>query len=166
MNENDIIINEEIADSSAENENAAQGEIAATVAEENGAEIADGSAEEAAAEEAADDTAEAEDGADEAEENADCIALITDDDRLRAVTDPMFPTFAKGKRQPLDELISDFLKMTSLGAMAPKVSPMTLQTPRGSFASADYALSERQRKIAESAGMSYREYYNFLKSMK
>lgn len=165
MNENDIIINEEIADRSAENENAAQCEIAA--AEENGAEIADGSAEEAAAEEAADDTAEAEDGADEAEkETADDAVGITDDDRLRAVTDPMFPTFAKGKRQPLDELISDFLKMTSLGAMAPKVSPMTLQTPRGSFASADYALSERQRKIAESAGMSYREYYNFLKSMK
>lgn len=163
MNENDIIIKEEIADPAAENENAAASEISEAALEENGAEVAEG----AAAEETADNTAEADDGADEAEEEAagDSVGL-TDAARLSAVTDPMFPTFAKGKDQPLDALISDFIKMKSLGAGEPKLSPRALATPRGSAASPDYALSERQRRIADGAGMSYREYYGFLKTMK
>ena len=104
-------------------------------------------------------------GSTDAEDSDENVGL-TDAERLSAVTDPMFPTFAKGKNQPLDELISDFIKMTSLGASEPRLSKMALATPRGSSASPDYALSERQRKLAESAGMSYREYYNFLKTMK
>lgn len=162
-NENNVIEKEGIASPAAENENAAESETSEAAADDGGA-----GRPEVAEKEAAEVTAEADDTADEAEAEtgADESAGLTDEDRLSAVTDPMFPTFAKGKHQKLDELISDFIKMTSLGAAAPKVSPMALQTPRGSFASADYALSERQRKIAESAGMSYREYYNFLKSMK
>lgn len=100
------------------------------------------------------------------EEIADEAPTLTDKTRLCAVTDPMFPTFAKGKDQPLDALISDFIKMKSLGAGEPKPSPFALATPRGTAASPDYALSERQRRIADGAGMSYREYYGFLKTMK
>lgn len=111
---------------------------------------------------AADETADIDDP----DDAADSGAALDDGARLSAVCDPMFATFAKGKDQPLDELISDFIKMRSLGSGEIKPSPMTLATPVGAAASPDYALSERQRKIAQSAGMSYREYYNFLKSMK
>ena len=135
-------------------------------------------AEAISAEEKTDDAEENTDGGEE--ENADGtsdgnadetvdgetdVAPLDDAARLAAVTDPMFPTFAKGKSGTLDGIISDFYKMTSEGG-APKRSPLTLATPVGAAASPDYALSERQRKIAQSAGMSYREYYNFLKSMK
>lgn len=102
----------------------------------------------------------------ETEESADEEQTLNEKARLAAVTDPMFPTFAKGKDQPLDALISDFIKMKSLGAGEPKLSPFVLATPRGTAASPDYALSERQRRIADGAGMSYREYYGFLKTMK
>ena len=141
-------------------------------------------AEDVSAEEKTDDAEENADGGEEenadvsADENADetvdevvgdeaddIAAPLDDAARLAAVTDPMFPTFAKGKSGTLDGIISDFLIMTSKGG-APKRSPMTLATPVGAAASPDYALSERQRRIAQSAGMSYREYYNFLKSMK
>lgn len=133
-------------------------------------------AEDISAEEKTDEAEENTDGGEE--ENADVSAdepvgdetdgtpaPLDDAARLAAVTDPMFPTFAKGKAGTLDEIISDFYKMTSEGG-APKRSPLTLATPVGAAASPDYALSERQRRIAQSAGMSYREYYNFLKSMK
>ena len=153
-------------------------ELAVAESAEQKTEAALDASDEAEAISAEESTGEAEDdagdGEEEVEENsgetvgeeADEIASPLDDAaRLRAVTDPMFPTFAKGKSGTLDEIISDFFKMTAEGG-APKRSPLTLATPVGAAASPDYALSERQRKIAQSAGMSYREYYNFLKNMK
>ena len=152
-------------------------ELAATEAAEEKTEAAPEVSDEAeaiSAEEMTDEMEESSDGgekenadgnADETVDGETDAAPLDDAARLRAVTDPMFPTFAKGKSGTLDGIISDFYKMTSESG-APKRSPLTLATPVGAAASPDYALSERQRKIAQSAGMSFREYYNFLKSMK
>lgn len=93
-------------------------------------------------------------------------AALTDAEKRRLLANPMFLTFASGKAQGLDELIADFHKMLSLNGDAPKVSARSRATPSPSAASPDYALSERQRRIARDAGMSYREYYGFLKNMK
>ncbi len=91
---------------------------------------------------------------------------LTEAEKRRILANPMFLTFAKGKAQSLDELISDFSKMLSLGGEEPIISVKSRATPSPSAASPDYALSERQRRIARDAGMSYREYYGFLKNMK
>jgi len=101
----------------------------------------------------------AEDGDADAEE-------LTDAEKRRVLANPMFLTFAKGKTQGLEELISDFSKMLSLSGEEPMISVKSRATPSPSASSPDYALSERQRRIARDAGMSYREYYGFLKNMK
>lgn len=160
MNENEILSSETEL---SEKKKSAKNEAEPVIAESGDAAPAE---EAEKAEELSCDT-EAEEEVDGGEEVAEEETVpLSDEARRRAVCDPMFPTFAKGKDQPLDELISDFIKMTSLGEGELRLSPMTLATPSGAAASPDYALSERQRKIAQSAGMSYREYYNFLKTMK
>lgn len=153
MNDNDII-KEEIFPAAADDET----ENKPVVESETATEAPSDEAETATDEEAAQ--------IEETDEIADEAPMLTEKTRIDAVCDPMFSTFVKGKDQPLDALIADFIKMKSLGAGEPKLSAHALATPCGSAASPDYALSERQRKIAHSAGMSYREYYNFLKTMK
>ena len=90
---------------------------------------------------------------------------LTDEQRRRILANPMFYTFAKGKAMSLDELISEFSEMLALGGER-KLTPMARTTPTSGVSSPDYALSERQRRIARDAGMSYREYYTYLKTMK
>lgn len=91
---------------------------------------------------------------------------LSDGEKRAVLANPMFLTFAKGKSQPLDELISDFSYMMSVGGAEPKISKAAKVTPSAGMIGAEYALSERQRRIARDAGMSYREYYNYLKTMK
>ena len=103
-------------------------------------------------------------------DNAACAAedepsSLTDEQRRRILANPMFYTFAKGKAMSLDELISEFSEMLALGGEQ-KLTPMARTTPTSGVSSPDYALSERQRRIARDAGMSYREYYKYLKTMK
>ena len=90
----------------------------------------------------------------------------TDYDPVKAATlaaHPMFAYFAAGRKESFASLCRDFEKMLTAGGFAPKkealLSVREKMTPPsdGGVASA-VILSERQRRIAQSAGMSYREY--------
>ncbi|MBO4353649.1 MAG: hypothetical protein J5860_01780 [Clostridia bacterium] len=172
MNENtkDTVFHTEITPSTDADEVKKADETPAEDADNVGADVPDeeGDAIPAEEESAEEDAPATEDGAaeiDAVEEGEETVAL-TDAEKRRILANPMFLTFASGKAQGLDELISDFHKMISLGGDVPKVSARSRATPSPSAASPDYALSERQRRIARDAGMSYREYYGFLKNMK
>lgn len=91
---------------------------------------------------------------------------LSDDDCRRILSDARFFEFSKGKDGRIEDLIREFSKTFNINAGEAKVMPADLVTPSHGVASPDYALSERQRRIARSAGMSYREYYGFLKTMK
>lgn len=101
----------------------------------------------------------------EVEESSGGELTLTDEECRRILSNPMFYTFAKGKAMSLDEMISEFSEMMALGAEQ-KLTPMARTTPVQGVSSPDYALSERQRRIARDAGMSYREYFKYLKTMK
>lgn len=91
---------------------------------------------------------------------------ISDEEKRAALRDPMFLMFAKGRTQGIDEIISDFCAMLRAAGREERISVKARMTPTSGAVSPEYALSERQRRIARDAGMSYREYYGFLKSMK
>lgn len=90
---------------------------------------------------------------------------ISDAQCRRILSNPMFYAYAKGRAESIAELISGFSEMISLDGGAAIPTEMRA-TPEPKAAAAEFALSERQKNIARDAGMSYREYYSFLKSMR
>lgn len=106
--------------------------------------------------------------AEPAQGGAECeTAEISDADMRRIMADPMFICFAKGKTQDIASLCKDFCFMLSRGESAREksnLSPSVLMrvTPGGGACGGEVVLTERQRALARSAGMSYREYYDLI----
>mgnify|MGYP006955107257 CR=1 FL=1 len=92
---------------------------------------------------------------------------ISDADIRRIIADPMFVCFAKGKTQDIASLCRDFCTMLAQGENAMEKSNLSESvlarvTPGGGNYGAGVVLTERQRALARSAGMSYREYYDLI----
>lgn len=92
---------------------------------------------------------------------------ISDADMRRIIADPMFLCFAKGKTQDIASLCRDFCTMLAQGENAMEKSNLSESvlarvTPGGGNYGAGVVLTERQRALARSAGMSYREYYDLI----
>ncbi len=81
----------------------------------------------------------------------------------RTLANPMFAVFAKGRSTDISTAVRDFLSMMEAGRSLLTEEAMMKMTPHNGFSGADgVALTERQRKIARDAGMSYREYYELI----
>ncbi|MBQ9745732.1 MAG: hypothetical protein IJW21_02795 [Clostridia bacterium] len=125
---------------------------------------------EAPAEETPAEEAEAEgENAEEAprEENAQALeADITAESFAKTLANPMFAVFARGRSGGIEEAVRDFEKMMAAGRGAVSEEDLMKMTPDSAFlAPGGSALSERQRKIARDAGMSYREYYEIIRAI-
>ncbi len=105
--------------------------------------------------------ATAEEAADTREE-----APLSAEDFARVLANPMFVFFARGRGESAEKLAREFEKMLMAGRSAVSEDDMMKMTPSAGFAAAGgVALSERQRKIARDAGMSYREYYEIISAI-
>ncbi len=134
------------------------------ITEEHSAESAQEIAEEMPAEEISEATAE-EAPAEEAPEAAEEPALSAED-FARVLTNPMFAIFARGRGESAERLAREFEKMLAAGRNAVSEEDMMKMTPAKGFSAAGgVVLSERQRKIARDAGMSYREYYEIIRAI-
>lgn len=106
----------------------------------------------------------------------------TDADLAALVQNPMFPKFAKGKNSPFSELVEDFrdlLRMSGRSGSNAGVSAVTASDPaeqalrklrsmpvcRTTGSAAEPPLSERQKEIARSGGMTYQEYYALIREI-
>lgn len=93
---------------------------------------------------------------------------ISDSDMRRIMSDPMFPSFARGRSGDITSLCRNFCTMLESGENArsrTNLDPSVIMrvTPRtdGTVISG-VALTERQRMLAREAGMSYREYHDMI----
>ena len=146
-------------------------EETAPVAEE----IAEAYAEESAADTTTPDIAEAEENAlepseDEAEplcEEADAEkAEISAESFAKTLANPMFAVFARGRSGSIEDAVHDFEKMLAAGRESLSEEMLMKMTPGAvEYACGGAVLSERQRRIARDAGMSYREYYEMIRSI-
>ena len=133
-----------------------------TADEETSAETEVTAETEAQAEEGEETAAQAEEaaegeGAEESAPSAESFA--------KTLANPMFAVFARGRSGGIEEAVRDFEKMLSAGRGALSEEELMKMTPGAGFAAGSVALSERQRKIARDAGMSYREYYEIIRSI-
>ncbi len=93
-------------------------------------------------------------------------APLSAEDFARVLANPMFVFFARGRGESAEKLAREFEKMLMAGRSAVSEDDMMKMTPSAGFAAAGgVALSERQRKIARDAGMSYREYYEIISAI-
>lgn len=84
----------------------------------------------------------------------------------RTLANPMFAVFAKGRSTDINTAVRDFLSMMEAGRSLLNEEAILRMTPHSGFSGADsIALTERQRKIARDAGMSYREYYEHIRTL-
>ena len=91
---------------------------------------------------------------------------ISDDDFSRALKNPMFPMFSRGRNESVEQSVRNFCKMIAAGKNSVSEEDRIRMTPYSGYGVvSDIALSERQKKIAREAGMSYREYYEIIKSL-
>lgn len=99
------------------------------------------------------------------------------------VQDPMFPKFAKGKNIPFSELVEDFRDLLRMSGRTengrrgqsradnPDPAEQALRQLRSmpvcrmAGSRAAPPLSERQKEIARSGGMSYEEYYELIREI-
>lgn len=93
-----------------------------------------------------------------------------DDARIaELLANPMFIRFARGRSGGLETICREFEEMLALGGKAPAprmAAPVAAKiVPTSAAATPDVALSERQRAIARTAGMSYREYYELISEL-
>lgn len=102
-----------------------------------------------------------EERADAAEENAE----ISAESFAKTLANPMFAVFARGRSGGIEEAVRDFEKMLSAGRGGISEEMLLKMTPGAFECAGGVALSERQRKIARQAGMSYREYYEIIRSI-
>ena len=147
MEENEIILEsaEEKTEPAAQERDAQENaECAKEPAEETGEE----------APEEAGDAAE-EDGGEEI--SADAFA--------KTLANPMFALFARGRSGSIEEAVRDFEKMISAGRSTLTEDELMKMTPGAVGFAGGNALTERQRRIAREAGMSYREYYEVIRTI-
>lgn len=91
---------------------------------------------------------------------------ISDEDFSRALKNPMFPMFSRGRNESVEQSVRNFCKMIAAGKNSVSEEDRIRMTPYSGYGVvSDIALSERQKKIAREAGMSYREYYEIIKSL-
>ncbi len=84
----------------------------------------------------------------------------------RTLANPMFAVFARGRSGSVEDAVRDFEKMIAAGRNSLSEEDIMKMTPGTGFCTAGgVALSERQRKIARDAGMSYREYYEIIRAI-
>ena len=109
------------------------------------------------AEEAGEEVGEAaeEDGGEEI--SADAFA--------KTLANPMFALFARGRSGSIEEAVRDFEKMISAGRSTLTEDELMKMTPGAVGFAGGNALTERQRRIAREAGMSYREYYEVIRTI-
>ena len=77
----------------------------------------------------------------------------------------MFAVFARGRSGSIEEAVRDFENMLAAGRNSLSEEELMKMTPGACSAASGAVLSERQRKIARDAGMSYREYYEIIRSI-
>ena len=140
MGENEIL---------SQNEEAA--EVNTTAAEE----------ETAAGEAAVEENTAGEESA-EAEENQ---TEISDERFAKTLANPMFAVFARGRSGSIEEAVRAFEAMLLAGRGSLSEEMLMKMTPGACGALGGAALSEHQRRIAREAGMSYREYYEIIRSI-
>lgn len=91
---------------------------------------------------------------------------ISDEEFSRALKNPMFPMFSRGRNESVEQSVRNFCKMIDAGKNSVSEEDRIRMTPYSGYGVvSDIALSERQKKIAREAGMSYREYYEIIKSL-
>ena len=84
----------------------------------------------------------------------------------RTLANPMFAFFARGRAESAEILAQEFEKMLAAGKSTLSEEALMKMTPSAGFSAVGgVALSERQRKIARDAGMSYREYYEIIRTI-
>ena len=152
MEENEILLEsaEEKTEPAAQERDAQEN---AECAEEPAKEPAEEAGEEAPEE--AGEAAE-EDGGEEI--SADAFA--------KTLANPMFAFFARGRAESAEILAQEFEKMLAAGKSTLSEEALMKMTPSAGFSAVGgVALSERQRKIARDAGMSYREYYEIIRTI-
>lgn len=93
-----------------------------------------------------------------------------DDARIaELLANPMFIRFARGRSGGIEAICREFEDMLAAGGKAPvsrMAAPVAAKiVPTSAAATPDVALSERQRAIARTAGMSYREYYELISEL-
>lgn len=91
---------------------------------------------------------------------------ISAEDFAKTLQNPMFAAFARGRRGDISDIVRDFAAMLDAGkGLLSEEARMKLTPGAGYCGGAGVALSERQRKIAREAGMSYREYYELIRAL-
>ena len=84
----------------------------------------------------------------------------------RTLANPMFAVFARGRSTDINTAVRDFLSMMEAGRSLLNEEALMRMTPHSGFSGAQsIALTETQRKIARDAGMSYREYYEHIRTL-
>ncbi len=123
--------------------------------------------EEASAEVSAEAPSEESDGFTDcgAEENGEENADISAEDFAKTLANPMFAVFARGRKGDINSAVRDFNEMMQAGRALLSEEAQMKMTPGGGFAGGGVALSEKQRRIAREAGMSYKEYYELRRAL-
>jgi hypothetical protein len=111
---------------------------------------------------APDEAEEAEGAEEESEENE---APISAESFAKTLANPMFAVFARGRGGSIEEAVRSFEEMLMAGRASLSEEELMKMTPGACGALGGTALSENQRRIAREAGMSYREYYEIIRSI-
>lgn len=90
---------------------------------------------------------------------------ISADAFAKTLANPMFALFARGRSGSIEEAVRDFEKMISAGRSTLTEDELMKMTPGAVGFAGGNALTERQRRIAREAGMSYREYYEVIRTI-
>ena len=83
-------------------------------------------------------------------------------DHTDVIAHPMFAYFARGKKGDIDEICRDFKDMLALSSGSPSGFTAKITPSVAGNATPDLSLTERQRRMARAAGMSYREYFTLV----
>lgn len=87
------------------------------------------------------------------------------EDFAKILQNPMFAVFARGRKGEINDIMRDFSAMMEAGSGLLSQDARMRFTPGAGSCSGGIALSERQKRIARSAGMSYREYYDLISTL-
>lgn len=155
MNEENIVNDGELDD--AVSEDIIEGASFEEEEESPTQEISEDAFEQEQAEICIDGEAQAEQEAEESAENE-----YSAEDFAKILQNPMFAVFARGRSGEMTDIMRDFSTMMEAGQGMLSQDARMRFTPSAGAYSGGIALSERQKSIARSAGMSYREYYDII----
>lgn len=143
-----------------------ENEILGEAVQAENAEAAENTEAEETAEAPAAQEAEGEEGPAAEAENSEEVTDICPESFAKTLANPMFAVFARGRSGGIEEAVRDFEKMLAAGRNSVSEADLMKMTPDSGFlAPGGAALSERQRRIARDAGMSYREYYEIIRAI-